>query len=215
MEKIVEMLKALGVKDEQIEDVKLEIDTYVDQQVVGLKKKNVELIRKLKQSDNPELDVKLEELESQMKDLLKEREKLARDKERIEKEYAEKLAREEQELNTYVLENSLMQSLAKAGVRKEVLPVVATALKAKAAIKVENGARIPVIGDKPLSEYIEKDWANSDEGKYFIPAAGAAGSGAVSNGNTPGVKTIKRSEWQTLDPAGQAAFLKDGGKVVD
>lgn len=215
MEKILEMLKALGAKDEQIEEVRLELETYVDQQVVGLKKKNVELIKKLKQSDNPEVELKLEELESQMKDLLKEREKLAREKEKVERELTEKLTKEEQELNAYVLENSLMQSLAKIGVRKEVLPVVATALKAKATIKVDNGSRVPVIGDKPLAEYIEKDWSQSDEGKFFIPAAGAGGSGSVSTTTTPGAKVMKRQDWQALDPAGQAAFIKEGGKVVD
>jgi NDP-sugar pyrophosphorylase family protein len=215
MEKILEMLKALGAKDEQLEEVRLELETYVDQQVVGLKKKNVELIKKLKQSDNPEVELKLEELENQMKDLLKEREKLAREKEKIERELTEKLTREEEELNAYVLENSLMQSLAKIGVRKEVLPVVATALKAKAKIKVDNGARVPVIGDKPLTEYIEKEWAQSDEGKFFIPAAGAGGSGSVSTSTTPGAKVMKRQDWQALDPAGQAAFIKEGGKVVD
>ena len=95
MDKIFDMLKALGAKDEQIEEARLELETYVDQQVVGLKKKNVELIKKLKQSDNPEVELKLEELESQMKDLLKEREKLAREKEKVERELTEKLTKEE------------------------------------------------------------------------------------------------------------------------
>jgi DNA mismatch repair ATPase MutS len=215
VEKIIEMLKALGAKDEQLEEVRLELETYVDQQIVGLKKKNVELIKKIKQSDSPEVELKLEELENQMKDLLKEREKLAREKEKVERELTEKLTKEEQELNAYVLENSLMQSLAKIGVRKEVLPVVATALKAKAKIKVDNGARVPVIGDKPLTEYIENEWAQSDEGKFFIPATGSAGSGSVSTNTTPGAKVMKRQDWQALDPAGQAAFIKEGGKVVD
>jgi hypothetical protein len=72
-----------------------------------------------------------------------------------------------------------------------------------------------VIGEKPLAEYIENEWAQSDEGKYFIPAAGSAGSGSVSTTTTPGAKVMKRQDWQALDPAGKAAFIKEGGKVVD
>lgn len=55
-----------------------------------------------------------------------------------------------------------------------------------------------------------------EKSPFLFAADGASGSGASgSDGTGSGGKTMPHSQWQTLSPKDQAAFIKAGGKPVE
>jgi hypothetical protein len=95
--------------------------------------------------------------------------------------------------------------------------------------KIENGKTIALdaSGNQIFSKVKPGEPAGFDEAMQVLfdshpmkdslyKASGASGSGAQqNNGNAKTVVTIKRSQFETMDPTAQAAHFKAGGKLED
>lgn len=115
-----------------------------------------------------------------------------------------------------VAENGLMKALSDNGVSDPAYLEAAKAMHIGAVkIVAEGDARKAMYGDKELAAAM-KEWAAGDVGKKFVAAPLNGGGGAQGGGGSGGgAKTVTRTQFNALDPAGQMAFAKDGGKVVD
>lgn len=112
-------------------------------------------------------------------------------------------------------ENALNDALAAAGVKEPAMLKAVKAMMAGTAQVVTEGTdRIVKVGDKPLADHV-KEWAGTDEAKFFISAANNSGGGASGGaGGGGGGKTMTRTAFDALDPGAKVAFGKEGGKVV-
>jgi len=94
---------------------------------------------------------------------------------------------------------------------------------------IERRLKTEMTDDGPIVRVLDKDGKPSaisvddlkkeiSEDKAFAPlivGSMANGSGAPGGKGKSGEKTMKRSEFDQLDPAGKMAFVKDGGIVAD
>lgn len=229
MDKILALLKKYKATEEEIEEAKAELEETVAAETKGLKEKNSELIGRVKKlrEGKPDSSAELEaaekkndELQEALRVATRDKEKAIREKERTEKELSEKLSSETTAVNRMVVDSGLQANLVKLGVKKEAMATVAGALRQKVTVRVDGDNRIAEIDGKPLADYLEKVWAVSDEGKFFIPAPGSAGSGAPPAGGAAGgagnkPAPMKRADFDALDATAQMKYIKDGGKPTD
>lgn len=115
-----------------------------------------------------------------------------------------------------LVDNGLTDALTTAGVKEAPhLKAVKAMLAPFVQIVADGDQRIAKVGDKALSDHI-KEWAASEEGKFFVSAPSNGGGGAPGGqSGAQGAKTMTRTAFEGLDPGGRMAFAKDGGKVVD
>jgi hypothetical protein len=174
--------------------------------VVGLKKKNVDLIKKLKDArdgkgDDPEEVSKLEASLEEAKKLLKVAEKTAKDAVKDRDTFKASAEVETNAARKLLVDNGLTEALIAAGVKKEFLPAVRKLLADKVTVKVEGENRVAVVGDKPLGDFVTT-WKQSDEGKHYIAAPANGGGGAQGGkGNLNGVDLSKLSPIDRLTAA--------------
>lgn len=201
MNKLLELLKKLGASEEDIEAAKSEIESDKEADVAGLKKKRDELLaenRKLKNGGNEdaaklaEENAKLQEqLDSQAKELKKSGEslkKLEADKAKVEQEFGTKLAGEQAAINRLLVEEGLTKGITQIGITKPAqVAAVRALLKEKGILSVEAEGDVRKAVAKLMKDGKEtkldldaylKDWATSEEGKEFVPAAQNQGGGA-------------------------------------
>lgn len=229
MDKLLAMLKKLGAKDDEIEAAREELEAEATAATEKLQKKNTELIgelRKAKGTGNEEvtrLQDEVETLKGQLTEVTKAKTKLEKDLGTIKTDLETQLAGERAAIARSVLEEGLTKELTAAGVKPAFLPAVSALIKSKGvlSVKSEGDVRKAVAllkkdgkdQELDLSAYIKNEWANSDEGKEFIPAGGnSGGSAKPGQGGGGSSKTMTRAAFDALDPASQVALSKE--KVV-
>ena len=170
-------------------EVKDAIAAAVAEAVDGLKTKNAELLGKLKKAqqgqqidpaDLAAVEQERDALKAQLSESTKAAKKAAADAEAALK----RAEAAEGSTTKLLVENGLNDALAKAGVTNPVHQKAAKAmLAAQVQIADDNGAKVAVMGDKPLADAITA-WAATDEGKYFVAATPASGGGASGGSRT-------------------------------
>lgn len=144
----------------------------------------------------------------------------------IEKQYApkiddltQKLTAKEQALHRITIDDGLSKAMDDALIdpvhKSKLIPY----LKSRGKIEVteEDGTFKAVVdtdmGPVNLSQFVT-EWASSDDGKIYVAKSTGpdprGGKGGGGNG-----KTMKRSQFDALDPSEKRKAITDGIKVVD
>lgn len=179
------------------------IKAAVEDATSGLVTKRDELlneVKKLRKSAEITPD-RLEAVEA-------ERDKLATELSAAQKELkdakktsdaATKQLTDEQGFTTKLLvENGLMEALAKVNVTNPVHLKAATAML-RAQVEIKD--RKAVVGDKELASFV-KEWSSGDEGKHFVTAPGNSGGGAPGSGvGSGGADLMKLPPTQRMEAA--------------
>lgn len=176
--------------DLDTQEVKDAIAAAVEEATGGLKTKNAELLGKLKKAqagstiDPADFDAIERERDQLKADLVKAQRDVTKAK--TDADNATKaLDVERGNTSKLLVEQGLTDALVKAGVTNPVHQKAAKAMLAsQVQIADDNGAKVPKVGDKALSDYIT-EWAGSDEGKHFVAAPASSGGGAHNSGQAP------------------------------
>jgi uncharacterized protein YoxC len=208
MEWLKALLKKLGLKDDQIEEVVSKAEeeqaSAIENEVKGLKKKNDELLKKSKETKESEggkvaeLEAKLDEI---TESLAKERKaneiavkKLTGERDTLAKSLSDTSAKA-REYQTGV---TLREALGKLGIGKRSsldMDDAINHIRSKIAYetvegqeqafvnyeeigKGADGKETRTAAKKNLAEYLEKVYPTTDHAKRFIPADGNRGAGA-------------------------------------
>lgn len=232
MKTLIELLKKLGAKDEDITAVEAEIEADKEAEVAGLKKKNNELIAKAKAARDgdggkvAELQDKIDELSEQIAAAKRDGDKAVKALTKERDELKTLADGEKTAVTKLLLDNGLTEALTKAGVKKELLPAARAYLKEQGvlSIKSEGDVRKAVAklakdgkeAEVSLDDYVVH-FATTDEGKAFIPAGSNSGGGAGGSGGSGGGgnKTMSRAQFAALDAPAKTEFAKSGGKLTD
>lgn len=203
------------------QEVKDAIAAAVTEATQGLKDKNSELLGKLKKAQKDSAidpaDLEAAERErDEWKAKAQTAEKAAAKATKDAEAASKKAADIDSAYSNTLRDAALAEALAKAGVTNPVHIKAAKALlKDSVQVIDENGKRVVKAGDVEIEKHIT-EWAGSDEGKHFVTAADTSGGGAQgSRSPNTTAKTVKRSEFNAMDPVAQASHFKDGGIVVD
>jgi len=236
VEKLIALLKKAGIAETDIAAAQEEIEADIEAATAKLKIKNGELIaekRKLQGSTNEDairLGDELEVLKEKYAKLEKDFGKVSKERDTVKSDLEGRLGQSEGAIHKLLIEDGLTKELAALGITDPVYQQAAKALlkeKGILSIKSEGDARRAVAVLKKdgkdtefsLSDFLTKEWAASDEGKKFIPAAGNHGSGAQrqtgSGSNSGAGKTLTRAQFNALPPAQRMAHATTGGIVTD
>lgn len=85
-------------------------------------------------------------------------------------------------LTQYLIDSQLTDSLSKVGVLPQFMDATKSLLKSQATIKNDNGSYQALMNDKSIADAV-KEWATSDNGKYFVKAPDNTGGGSSGSGN--------------------------------
>lgn len=85
-------------------------------------------------------------------------------------------------LTQYLIDSQLTDSLSKVGVLPQFMDATKSLLKSQATIRNENGSYLALMGEKSIADAV-KEWAVSDNGKYFVKAPDNTGGGSSGSGN--------------------------------
>jgi hypothetical protein len=208
---LIEILKKAGIAADKVDALAAEIQAGIDDEVVGLRTKNKELLgenRKLKAAGNDpgKLEEEIETLKGQIDDLTKANGKLERDlkktaadKEALGADLTGKLTGMTGRLHGLVLEDALTKALTEAGVTDPVnLKLARLSLKGANALAIQDDesglkavAKIVKDGKESVADVASfvKDWSLTDEGKRLISAkntgSGASGGTGAGSGGDP------------------------------
>lgn len=187
--------------------------------IAGLKKKNGELLAKLKDANKDgngdpaevsRLENELEVAQKQLKDTTKE---LNKTKGSLE-ETTKSLDTERGVSTDLLVDGGLTEALTKAKVAPDFMPAVKALLRPKAAIKVEGEDRKVFVGDKSLGDYII-EWSQGDEGKHYVSADINGGGGAGGNKVAGSGKTMTRAAFEAVPVDKRGAVLSSGVTLTD
>lgn len=196
------------------------IKAAVKEATEALSAKRNELLAELKKArKNSEIDPddfqKLKEENEALSDKLSELSKQAKTAMSEAEKHKKALEAENGFVSKLLVDNGLTEAVLKAGVKPEFTKAVKSMLASQVQLKADGENRIPVIGDKPLSEFIES-WSKSDEGKHFVSAPNNSGGGAQGGGGASGTsKQMSRSQFEAITPNDKMAFVKSGGKLTE
>ncbi len=213
-----------AIVDGLIADALEEAQTEHEAAVEGLKNKNRDLAKKLKdakagtpaEGDAEEI-ARLENELAENKTALRDAEKQLRTATRELGEVKATAETESAFNRKLIIENDLTAALVAANVAPHFLDAVKTLLGKDATVQVEGDNRKAVIGDKSLGDAV-KEWAASDAGKHFVvaPANGGGGSQGTTQGAGGTKKLADMTEAERLDmsrtnPVGWASLLAAEG----
>lgn len=85
-------------------------------------------------------------------------------------------------LTQYLIDSQLTDSLSKVGVLPQFMDATKSLLKSQATIRNDNGSYQALMGEKSIADAV-KEWAVSDNGKYFVKAPDNTGGGSSGSGN--------------------------------
>ena len=165
----------------------------IESEVSGLKKKNTQLIEKLKkeETEREAAETELEEVKETLTkgkpDFEKEKKKLEDKFNKDKKELEDKLAEATGHINKLVIETGISDALNEAKIAPVHSKTVAAFIKSSNKIDLDTSGDTPKakVGDKPLAEFI-KSWAESEEGKHYVAAPDNNGGGAKGGGDKAG-----------------------------
>ena len=120
----------------------------------------------------------------------------------------EELSGKIQKKETKAAAMSIALQLTKDTKRAELLTEIAE----KNARYGENGVSfelggVPVESDK-LVEHLKASYP------FLVDGSGATGTGATGQSGTPGSKQMARADFDRMNPARKADFMRDGGKII-
>ena len=211
---------AIDLNDSEVKAaIKAAADAAVSEATAGLLAKNQELLGKVKKlQKDAAIDPAEYQALSEAKDTAEA--KLAEALKTVKQATAQAekdrkaLEAETGYVSKLLIDNGLTDALLKAGVKPEMSKAVKAMLAGQVSLKVEGDKRLAVVGDKALGDFVT-EWAQSDEGKYFVAAPANQGGGA--NGGAQGAgktKVMARAAYEQLPPDQKMAFIKDGGKLT-
>lgn len=182
----------------------------------GLKKKNQELLAKLRQAGDlsPEDFARIEserdkaltdlaETKKQLTAATKERDTAAKDLERVQT-----IARNEK------LDSTITGAIAEGNVVPALIPALRAMMAQQAKVELGDNGYSVIIGDKPAGDYI-KGFLDSDDGKHFKAAPANGGGGAPGGGGTGQSKVATREQFNAMSDVERRDFSLAGGKFVD
>ena len=170
--------------------IKEAVDAATEEAVEGLKKKNTELIGKLKAAqkdsqidpaEHQALQAELDQAKTQIAELQKVAKTATTEAEKAKKA----LEGESGFISRLIIDNGLTEAIIKSGVKPEMSKAVKALLAGQVTIKTDGDKREAVIGDKSLSDFVG-EWAKSDEGKHFVAATNNQGGNAQGGGGGKG-----------------------------
>lgn len=85
-------------------------------------------------------------------------------------------------LTQYLIDSQLTDSLSKVGVLPQFMDATKSLLKSQATIRNDNGSYQALMGEKSIADAV-KEWAVSENGKYFVKAPDNTGGGSSGSGN--------------------------------
>ena len=233
MEKMLALLKSLGAKDADIDAAREEAEANQALATERLQKKNQELIGELRRAkgsgneDVQRLQDENETLKGQLETSNKAVRKLETDLGKVRLDLEGQLNGERQANHRLLIEDGLTKGLIELGVTNPTMQAAARALlkeKGILQVKSEGDARRAIAilkkdgkdQELDLKDFLSKEWAGSDEGKSFIPAANNSGSGAGGRQGTSGDngKTMPQADYDAMRPAERAKFINAGGKPI-
>lgn len=113
-----------------------------------------------------------------------------------------------------LVENGLTEALTAAGVKEAPhLKAVKALFAPQVKIEADGETRVAKLGDKALADAI-KEWAASDEGKFFVSAPNNGGGDARGGKGGDDGKTMTRSEYDA-DPVKGARMIREGYAIVN
>lgn len=184
--------------DTDTDEGKAELQKLIDAATDGLKAKNAELL-----GDNKKIKTDMNSLKADLEAIKADKEKADEeaaskggDVEKIKQQLSDKHKREleaekaktadwEGRYNREIVDRSLGDALAKAGVVSDSLEDARIILKAKH--KVEIGADGPTIDGKSVTDFVS-EWSQGDSAKKYVAAPNNSGGGA--NGSNGGGKAV-------------------------
>lgn len=167
---------------------KAAIDAMIEEATAGLVAKNQQLLaEKKKLQKNAEIDPQtVVELEAQVEKLqgdLTASQKAAKEATKAAETAANQLKAESGFTQKLLIDNGLTDALVKAGVAAPYINAAKSMFAGQAKIEAEGENRVAKIGDKALQDFV-KEWAGSDEGKFFIQAPQNGGGGSQGGSDT-------------------------------
>lgn len=182
----------------------------------GLKKKNQELLAKLRQAGDlsPEDFARIEsERDKALTDLAETKKQLtAATKERDAA--AKALEVEQSAARSYALDAEINAAIAAGNVVPALVPAFTAMVKQQAKADLADGKYSVTIADKPAGDYI-KGFLDSDDGKHFKSAPANGGGGAPGGGGTGQSKVATREQFNAMSDVERRDFSLAGGKFVD
>lgn len=189
---------------------KAAIDAMIEEATAGLVAKNQQLLaEKKKLQKNAEIDPQtVVDLEAQVEKLQSElttSQKAAKEAVKAAETAANQLKAESGFTQKLLIDNGLTDALVKAGVAAPYVSAAKAMFAGQAQIVVDGDSRVAKIGDKALTEFV-KEWAASDEGKFFVsaPSNGGGGSHGGKDGKASNVDISKLQGSAKLDAARNA-----------
>lgn len=162
---------------------------------------DIDEFNRLKDSSGGDVDAKLKE----------QRERLNEQHQKELSKLHEQVNQKEELVNTHVKSATLRQAMAEANIAKPFMPAVEAMMKDQ--IKVEAGEVF--LNEKPVSDAL-REWASSDDGKYYVSAPKNNGGGSENAQSGSGdSKTIKRSDFDAMGQSERAAVVKEGAKIIN
>jgi hypothetical protein len=183
--------------DKNDPELKVYVESLVDDAVSGLKTKNIDLASRLEKAragktidpdEHRQLEETLAKLETELNTANK-----ALKQSGIELEKTRKDNESQSAFTTRLLvDNGLVDALTKAGVTNPVqLKAAKAMLQGDVKLTIDGDIRKAMIGDKELTAAIT-EWAGSDEGKHFVTAANNSGGGALGGTGKPASADIMK-----------------------
>jgi len=204
MDKLKELLKKLGATDEQVTEaeglVTVSTQAAIDKEVLGLRTKNAELLKKYKDPDDNArtqliaLETKKGELEA---DLARAQSDLAvanTAKEKAEKDAIDKVGKANEMVSNLLVDEGLTAAFA-GFVKPAYLNALKLEHKGKFTVEIgEDGKPHAVASVKGADGTVKKldpkayatEWLGSADGKEWALAGGNSGGGAGGSGGTGG-----------------------------
>jgi len=201
-----------------------DIDAAVSAAVDKLETKNAELVKEVRDAKakaraaetiDPAEMTRVEDENARLKaDLAKAQKDVTAQTKRAD-DAVKSLESETAAARSYAQGAEIADAIASGNVIPALVPAFKAMIQSQAKADLVDGKYAVTIGDKPAKEYISTFLA-SEDGKAFRAAQANGGTGATG-GNNQGEagKTMARTAFDALDQMGRAAFVKEGGKVVD
>jgi uncharacterized phage infection (PIP) family protein YhgE len=204
-------------------EAKAALQEAIETATTALAAKNKELLGELKEARKGQTidPATVEKLEAKIESLSGElitANKAAKDATKAAETATKALATETGFTSKLLIDNGLVGELTKHGVTNPVhLKAAQAMLRGSVQIVADGESRVAKVGDKLLADMV-KEWAASDEGKFFVQAPNNSGGGAGGGGGKSGGKTMTRAEFDTKTAAGDASiagFFKEGGTLTE
>ena len=202
---------------------KADLDAAIAEAKAGLESKRDELldeVKKLKADLRRTAEIKPEDLAA-AEDRADKAEAALKEAQRAvtaltkERDTAVKALESEQGFTQKLLvENGLTEALTAAGVKEAPhLKAVKAMLAPLVQIAADGDQRIAKVGDKALLDHV-KEWAASDEGKFFVSAPNNSGGGAPGGKGGATGKTVSEAEFNSMGAKERVAFFDGGGQIA-